>query len=97
MRPIDLLTFIGLTVGLILAVAAGIIIKRKIVPLERMPRIIGIGSFIFAFVFFMISSLTYRRPAEVVDYTATNIVLAAGIAIGGYVSIVAMVRRNRRR
>jgi hypothetical protein len=76
-------------------VAAGILLRRKVIPLERMPRIIGIGSFLFGFAFLMISSLTYRRPIETVGYTATNFVLAACIAVAGYVTVVAIVRRKR--
>jgi hypothetical protein len=97
MRLFDLVSYIGLAVGLGLAVASGIVIKRKIIPLERMPRITGIVSFIYGFVLLMIGSLTDRRPAEIVDYTATNFALSACLAIGGYVTIAAIVRRNRRR
>jgi len=63
----------------------GILVNRKIIPLERIPRIVGIGSFIFGFLFLMIYGLTNERPAEIVADTTRNFILAAAIAFGGYI------------
>ena len=86
MKLIDLLTIIFLAIGLMLAIAAYILIKRNILIPAMYPKVFGIGALIFGFVSLTTSSVLLRPSSEFMEYTLENGLLSGLLAIISYIS-----------
>jgi hypothetical protein len=93
----NLLTIIGLIVGLISITVMLILTKRGKFKLETWPRILGIGGGVYAFVSLMIQSIFSGPPSELLDYTVTNAFLSLTLGIMAYLSMRMAVRGKRNR
>jgi len=85
MTPKDLITIVMLIVGLFLAIVMYVLLKRKKLKAVALPRIIGIGVGVYAFVLFMVSSILLRPVSELVNATFTNLFSALVFGIVGYI------------
>lgn len=95
MQLIDLLTIIFLAVGLVLAIASHVLIKRKILVPAMWPRVLGLGAFIFMLVSSMTASILLRPSSAFVEYLLTNGFLSCLMGIVGYMGGRILARRQR--
>ena len=93
MEPIDLITIIGLIVGFFLVAVMYVLLKRRILKPKMLPRVLGIGVGLYAFVSMMTISLLLRPVSEVVDYTIENFFWSLVLAIAAYFNGRELARR----
>ena len=86
MEPIDLITIVGLIVGFFLVAIMYVSLKRKKLNAKALPRILGIGTWIYGFVSMMTTSMLLRPLSEFVDYTIENLFWSLALSTVAYFS-----------
>jgi len=93
MEPKDLITIIGLAVGLFLVVSMYILLKQKRLKPEALPRVLGVGAFVYGFVCMMTFSAILRPTSEFVNYTIENLFWSLAVSIMGYLNGLGFAQR----
>src|SRR5258706_14637274 len=86
MKLIDLITIIGLIIGLFLVVVLYILLKRKNIKAKALPYVLGFGSGLYAFVSMMTASMLLSPISEFANYTINNTFLSIVFGDIGYFS-----------
>lgn len=97
MQLIDLITTVGLVIGLILTIVVFSLIRQSKLKPEMFPRVLGIGTTVYGFALLMTASLLLRPLSDFINYTLTNYLLVAALGIVAYISGYIMKRRQKNR
>ena len=86
MKLIDLITIIGLIIGLFLVIAMHILLKRKKIRAESLPRILGIGTWVYGFTSLMATCILLRPRTEFMNYTIESLFWSLPLGVIAYFS-----------
>lgn len=93
MQIIDLITLVQLLLGLLIAIAAYILIRRGKLPPKLWPRVFGIGGGVYGFISLMITSVLLRPASDATNYIIENLFWSLMLGIVGYFGTQKYARR----
>jgi drug/metabolite transporter (DMT)-like permease len=93
MKLIDLITIIGLIIGLFLAIITYILLKRKKLKAKALPYVFGVGGWIYALISMMTASMLLRPISEFANFTIENLFWSLALGVACYFSGHILARR----
>jgi len=82
----DLITIIGLIIGLFLVAIMYVLLKRKKIKAKALPRILAIGAGVYTFISSMTFSILLEPTSRFANYTINNIFLSLVFGVISYFS-----------